>query len=558
MQLKKISELNTQHTTDSHAGECGASRLMPDFRETVTLEGQSHEAISSKVYYPRVKKLANGKYIMLHMDYRLGGNVFISLGDDIHSFTARQKLFGAYYLTRDDGEEDRIMYANGEAAVLPNGDLIVVASFRYNKGYGLDAKYGGIVMRRSKDNGLTFDEEKVIYVGRNWEPYILVKKDGEIQIYFSHTAPKFYLDKTVRTDSPIKTSSGTAIIRSYDNGETWVPDVKEAPYAAWRVSQSYVATMENGTKCFTNQMATAVELGDGSIAVATESDLANYTFRLTVGYTHDNFAHELGIDEEGPEDIMFAFEEGAGPYMAHFESGETVLSYNWTGFQHIRIGDENGKNFDKEHELIAFGGRWGYWGSLFVDGHHTLISAYPNISEIKDTPKIRIDNDLMIGKLRLNHRIDALPITAGWTKNTDALFVGALSQAQASIRVAHDSEHINIRVDRLDKYLTEADGIEIRIKVGENVYKLYQNLAGKTYFELNNVVEGFGASATCHIVGEMNKWCGSDNGAITEFEVPLEILGGATEFEIDATLKNSDGLDLVTENLGGYFPVKLK
>ena len=106
MQLKKISELNTQHTTDSHAGECGASRLMPDFRETVTLEGQSHEAISSKVYYPRVKKLANGKYIMLHMDYRLGGNVFISLGDDIHSFTARQKLFGAYYLSRDDGEED--------------------------------------------------------------------------------------------------------------------------------------------------------------------------------------------------------------------------------------------------------------------------------------------------------------------------------------------------------------------------------------------------------------------------------------------------------------------
>lgn len=558
MQLKKISELNSAHKTDSHAGECGASRLMPDFRETITLEGQSHEAISSKVYYPRVKKLANGKYIMLHMDYRLGGNVFISRGDDIHSFTAREKLFAAHTTVRDDGEEDKIMYANGEAAVLPNGDLIVVASFRYNKGYVLDAKYGGLVMRRSKDNGLTFDEEKLIYLGRNWEPYILVKKDGEIQVYFSHTAPKFYLDKTVRTDSPIKTSSGTAIIRSYDNGETWTPDVKEAPYAAWRVSQSYVATMENGTKCFTNQMATAVELGNGDIAVATESDLANYTFRLTVAYTHDNFAHELGIDEDGPEDKMFAFEEGAGPYMAHFESGETVLSYNWTGFQHIRIGDEKGRNFDKEHELIAFGGRWGYWGSLTVDDSHTMISAYPNISEIKGLPKTRIDNDLMIGKLRLNHRIDALPVSAGWNKNTDALFVGALSQAQAAIRVAYDSEHLSVRVDRLDKYLTEADGIEICIKVGDNVYKLYQNLAGKTYFELNDIAEAFGASATYHIVGEMNKWCGSENGAITEFEVPLAILGGKTEFEIDATLKNSDGLDLVSENLGGYFPVKIK
>ncbi len=558
MQLKKISELNLAHTADSHAGECGASRLMPDYRETVTLEGQSHPAISSKVYYPRVKKLANGKYIMLHMDYRLGGNVFMSLGDDIHSFTARQKLFAAHPVIRDDGEEDKIMYANGEAAVLANGDLIVVASFRYAKGYVLDAKYGGLVVRRSKDNGLTFDEEKMIYLGRNWEPYILVKKDGEIQVYFSHTAPKFYLDKTVRHDSPIKTSSGTAIIRSYDNGATWTPDVKEAPYAAWRVSQSYIATMENGTKCFTNQMATAVELGNGDIAVATESDLANYQFKLTVAYTHDNFARELGIDEDGPEDKDFAFDDGAGPYMAHFESGETLLSYNWTGYQHIRIGDEKGRNFDKEHELITFGGRYGYWGSLFVDDGHTVISAYPNVGEMKHLPKVRIDNDLMLGKLRLNHRIDACELTAGWKNNTDALFVGALSQAQASIRAAYDSEHLHIRIDRLDKYLTEADGIEVRVKVGENVYKLYHNLAGKSYYELNDIAEDFGASVTYTLQGELNTWGSSDSGVVVDFEIPRDILGNADGFELDATLKNSDGLDLVTEELGGYFPVKIK
>ena len=558
MQLKKISELNPAHSTDSHAGECGASRLMPDFRETRTLEGQSDPAISSKVYYPRVKKLANGKYLLLHMDYRLGGNVFYSLGDDLGSFTARQKLFAAHPVIRDDGEEDKIMYANGEAAVLPNGDVLVVASFRYNKGYTLDAKYGGLVMRRSTDNGMTFSEEKIIYVGRNWEPYILVKRDGEIQVYMSHTAPKFYLDKTVRTDSPIKTSSGTAIIRSYDNGETWTPNVTEPPFAAWRVSQSYVATMENGTKCFTNQMATAVELGDGSIAIATESDLANYTFRLTVAYTHDNFARELGIDEDGPADKMFAFEEGAGPYMAHFTSGETILSYNWTGLQHIRIGDENGKNFDKEHELIAFDGRWGYWGSLTVEDDHTLISAYPNISEIKGLPKTRIDNDLMLGKLRLNHRIDAMALTQDWQGNTDALCVGARSQAQASIRVAYDSERLYVRVDRFDKYLTAADGMEIRIRVGEDVYKLYRNLAGKGYFERNDIAEDFGADATCTLYGEMHVWGGSENGAVTLFTVPKSILGDADSLAIDATLKNSDGLDLITEELGGYFPVKIK
>ena len=90
------------------------------------------------------------------------------------------------------------------------------------------------------------------------------------------------------------------------------------------------------------------------------------------------------------------------------------------------------------------------------------------------------------------------------------------------------------------------------------MYRLYQNLAGKTCFERNNVVEGFGASATYHINGEMNVWGNSENGVFTEFELPIEILGGAKEFEIDATLKNSDGLDLISEELGGYFPVKLK
>ena len=152
---------------------------------------------------------------------------------------------------------------------------------------------------------------------------------------------------------------------------------------------------------------------------------------------------------------------------------------------------------------------------------------------------------------------DALPITAGWQKNTDALFIGALSQAQTSIRVAYDSEHLHVLCDRLDKYLCDADGMEIRIKVGENIYKLYQNLGGKTYFELNDIAENFGASVATRVVGQMNEWCGNDNGAITEFEVPLEILGGAKEFEITATLKNSDGLDLITEELGAYFPVKL-
>ena len=245
MRPVSIQALNTSPALpDSHAGECASYRLMPSRRDSITLDGKTNVAISRRVYYPRVKKLHDGSYILLHMDYRLGGNVFLSRSDDLVRWSPREKLFAAHPVLRDDGAEDKFMYATPDAAVLPNGDLLVVCSYRYAKGYALDAKYGGLMLKRSTDGGKTFSDERVIYVGRNWEPYILVLKNGEIQVYFSHSAPKFYLDPAVRADSLIKTSSGAAIIRSFDGGESWAPHVTGAPYAAHRVSQSYISRLE--------------------------------------------------------------------------------------------------------------------------------------------------------------------------------------------------------------------------------------------------------------------------------------------------------------------------
>lgn len=558
MKPTSIRLLNTVCTTNSHKGECKASRLAPNFREMLTLEGQTSPAISAKIYYPRIKKLSNGKYILLHQDYRLGGNIFYSLSADCRHFSPRQKLFGARPVLRDDGEEDKLMYATADAAVLQNGDLLVVCSYRYNSGYALDAKYGGLVLKRSADNGVTFSEEKQIYVGRNWEPSVLVLKSGEIQVYFSHTAPKFYLDKTVRTDSPIKTSSGTAIIRSYDGGETWNPQIDAPPYAAHRVTQSYICTMQNGTRCFTNQMATAVELGDGTIAVATESDMSGYTFKLTMSYSHDNWEKPLGIDEDGPADKITGFEAGAGPYLAHFESGETILSYNWNGLQHIRIGDEQGKNFDAEHEIITFGGRWGYWGSITAENAHCLICAYPNICEDRSTGKLLIDNDLMIGKFYLNHRIDCKPLTQIWAANTDALFFGGKSQAQCTVRTAYDSEHLYVRVDRLDRYLCEADSAEVQLRIGEDVYTMGANVQGRAWYKKNNEPCDWGAEFKNLVYGELDEWRGDDNGILTIFSLPISVLGGADRFEITASLKNFDGDDMIADSLGDWFPVQIR
>lgn len=561
MQPVSIKSLNSAPAvTDSHAGECASYRLVQSWRDSVTLDGKTNPAISTRVYYPRVKKLQDGSYILLHMDYRLGGNVFISRSDDLVNWSPREKLFGAYQTLRDGVDEDKFMYATPDAAVLPNGELLVVCSFRYAKGYVLDSKYGGLMMKKSSDNGKTFSEERVIYIGRNWEPHVLVLKSGEIQVYFSHGAPKFYLDPSVRHESLIKTSSGAAIIRSFDGGESWTPNVTDAPYAAHRVSQSYISTMANGTKCFTDQMATAVELGDGSIALSCESDCGDYNFRVTTAVSHDNWAEPLGIDEAGPKDKAFAFTSGAGPYIAHFPSGETLLSFNRDGKQTILYGDEHGKNFRVNEPFVTFGGKWGYWGSLTVDTPHCMIAAYPNIREFRspEGKVIRIDNDLMLGRLILNHRIDALPRTPDWAGNTDALFLGAASQAECALRVAYDEEKLYIRADRLDRYMTAADSIEVRVRVGRDIYTFGANLGGRSWFYKNdNPAEDFVGEAETELCGALDTWAGDENGAITVFSVPRAIVGSAEFFELDATLKNYDAGSVTEETLGGMMRVRI-
>ena len=560
MKPVSIRDLNTAApVTDSHAGECAAYRLAPSFRDTVTLDGKSNPAISRKVYYPRVKKLPDGSYFLVHMDMRLGGSIYASHSADLRHFTPRTALLEGHDVLRD-GEEDRFVYATPDAAVLPNGDLLVVCQWRYSKGYSKDAKNCGLMTLRSHDGGKTFEKEKTVYVGRCWEPYILVLSSGEVQIYFSHTAPKFYEDPSLLADSLIKTSSGSAIIRSYDNGETWTPDVKDAPYAAHRVSQSYICTTAGGTKCFTDQMATAVELGNGDIAFACESDCGDYRFRVTAAVSHDNWARPLGIDEAGPADKMFAFTKGAGPYIAHLPSGETLLSFNCDGRQTILCGDEHGKNYRVDEPLTTFGGRWGYWGSLSVDTPHCVIAAYPNIREVRgaDNKLLYIDNDLMLTRLYLNHRIDACALTPDFTGNTDALFIGAASQAQCAIRAAHDRDRVYLRVDRLDRYLTAGDGIELKLRIGRKVYTLGANLGGKVWYALCDVPNAdFGAAAETTLCGELDVWAGSDNGAVTVFSLPRELFGRADIAEIDAVMQNDDDGAFTEETLGGWQKIRL-
>ena len=144
MSLKKISQLNKiPQARDSHA-EAVNSRLSRNFREKVTMVGANCPAVSYKVYYPRIKKCADGTYIMFNQDSRVSACVYYAKSYDGLYYSNRQPLFNASLTVRDDGEEDKLCYASCDAIVLKSGKILAFASYRYNKGYVLDAKYSGL------------------------------------------------------------------------------------------------------------------------------------------------------------------------------------------------------------------------------------------------------------------------------------------------------------------------------------------------------------------------------------------------------------------------------
>ena len=488
MKIRNIADLNRQaQGYDSHAGATHRSRVEADRRSFTIIEGDGSDVFSKRVYYPRIKVLTDGSYIMFHQDGRVSGNCFYTKSNDGLNWTPRRPIFMSYKTTRDDGVEDFVYWCNCDAQVMPNGEILAFCSYRYRSGYNLHSKYSGIVMKRSTDNGESWSEGKEIYLGRNWESAPLLLKSGELQLYFSHTAPKFYYEPRVKTDAKIHTSSGSAIIRSYDGGETWTPDVKAPPYAAHRVTQSYVESLDNGTKCFTNQMPVAVELHNGDIALATESDMALGRFMLTMSYSHDNWARSLDIDEDGPEDKSTAFDYGAGPYIVQFESGETLLSYNTADKFHLRLGNEYGKNMTSERDIIAFDGNPGYWGCLCVDGTHRVLAAMPKVWEDRTTRPWTSDNDMMLCRYYLNHTLFAhvadnknMFDDEAWSDHTDALFLGAETDSQLSLGFAHDDEYIYIRSDRLDRNLDDCSSEKIYMNIGDDKYIISRQYSGVT------------------------------------------------------------------------------
>ncbi len=531
--IHSITELNTKSERDSHAGETSFSTMEADYRTYFELDAGDLGGIRS-LYYPRVKRLPNGKYILFFQNGRVGPDIYYALSDDGRTFGAPQLFFRS---THD------ILYATCDALVLQNGDLLTVASYRAPKDYLRHPQNAGLVVRVSRDNGETFTSARRVFVGCNWEPYLLQLDSGEIQLYFTNTYGR-------ETPEGVLSSTGVAMLRSFDNGETWNGSLART-YSAQIVSQSKTENV-GGVQLFSEQMPAAIELHNGGIAMAMEVRL-NRAGKcvLTMAYSPDNWAKGLKeFEEEGPPDKIDRFTAGIAPYLRQFESGETLLLYGRSEKLAFRMGDENGKNLGPEifpYEMLSSN----RWAAMEVLSSHDVLTVNQTY-----TAEEHAETKLVFGTLRLNHRVTAprLSVTADgdngeWEGQGEALFVGSASQAQEALRFAHEDGYLSVLCERLDRVPSEADvtTLYLSAKHDKDSYLMVRFGADGVATLLSregSATEKRDLSRVLFGAFEKLPEGEEDDGAgyLAELKIPLDLLPGLGEdLSVGIIMDNRDG-----------------
>ena len=518
--IHAFSELNTkQNSPDSHKDSWNLSYLEESNRDNSTFEGI--KSLNVKGYYPRVKKLNDGRYMLIMHNEQYGGKVYVSFAPDITKFTAPVEIFGSVKL---DGETK--YYMTPDAVQMPNGRIIAVCSYRSSSAYETEIGKNGIVIRYTDDGGKTWSDQQTVYMGTNWEPCLLAVSDNEVKLMFTSTA------ETIEKYGFSNRYGVVGMLTSLDNGATWTPNVTESPWAAQVIAQHYLGE-QNGMLKMTDQMPVAVTLNNGTTVLAVEEqenvgsgDNITKKFSLGFAYSQNAFSDvSLGFGEAGPADAIHKAFSGAGPYIRQFISGETVLTYHWSGKFNYRLGDSNAKTWGSETTIFD---NVGHWGSVEIDGSHSCVMTIG-----KDT------YGLYLTRLYLNHTINASNLTptidgngVDWTDD-EAWFVGSDSQAQCSVRFAHDNEKIYVLAERLDTYVEDGDSITVILddKTSGGFYSIKIGTDGSvnaTRYDANtkrhtNVDISANVTASVSINGTISNESDKDTGILYEIAIDKSI-----------------------------------
>ena len=462
--------------------------------------------------YPRIKKMADGRYIMFFQGGQVASRILYSFSDDLKKWSDPEILWNPYNITTGEGKDVR-RFTTADAVVLPDGDIIVVCSYRASKGYknGIDC---GLVLKRSSDNGASWSEPQYIYEGTNWEPYLLCLPNGDIQCYFTDCIPS------------IK-DSGTSVITSKDGGRTW--------NGYRKVSRQFKYVSE-GHKIFTDQMPCVRLLNDGKTLFGFfearlepdfPADDAKSTYKMSLVY-NDGFEWEdLGDEGEGPKDRLTNVFEGAAGYVSVFPSGETLISCNISSVFSMKLGDADARRFNgrswTEDWFQPFEEN-GFWGATEIASDHEAIGA------------IYAPEGLSIGKFYLNHAIDAHVETikadgdvSDW-KQDHLFFLGSESPAQAIIRPSYDEDNLYLLVEckgrktATELYIHNAAASDLA--PGSSVY--LKLIADKVMESAALSSKGKGREITVTASVRKGKTKDGSEGYLAEIAVPLSVLGASS------------------------------
>ena len=576
--ITPIAELNTKGEDGDHADDdFNTASVEADFRTktelTVAKTGQTRY---QNAWYPRVKKVRDDLYLLLYHYGELGLHMYYATSRDGVNWNTPQVLYRGqdHMFTYTEpakngdtslvGKTQNYAAVNPDAVVLENGEILCVFAERAPSGYRIYADLCGLFLLRGKvtaSGGIQWSKPTKIYTGTNWEPFIMQRDDGQIEIYFSSSVTyiaKYGFDKAKR-------SSGTGLIVSKDGGYTWTPDVQAGDKNYYRPTVVYQQAIgekktPNGETAmyFSGQMPSVVQLYNGKSMIAVEVHSLNnkYTISLATSEAGGNWK-DLGITEEGPSTMMKDVFTGAAPYLARFKSGEVYLTYTSKGLKG-RMAKADGTAVSSK-EFTAVPGAAGSWGSTEIVGSHAVLSTAPVVNGDKRGVKIV--------RSYLNHRINA-PKTAvtvdGYTndwdniENTDALFVGSESQAQITLRAAHDDENVYFLVSRLDDFMTSSDAVMVCIGAGETAdYRVVVGVDGSV--SIDHYSAGAkqssitGGTAVVKVLGTLNNNEDTDEGCVYEIAVPKSAVGltGAKSFKVRPVLTNKDSNNVILDTLTG-------
>ena len=303
------------------------------------------------------------------------------------------------------------------------------------------------MLRRSTDNGSTWDDGISIFTGMNWESHLVQVPSGDIHCYFTNSDP--YLAGVVAEWPDVTNNSGTSVVISKDGGHTW-------EYKGYVVRQARGSSGD--VVLFTDQMPVVIALnGTGELAGAFESQMkpptgttSNYWISLAYSGGDKTEYPVLTGNTLGPADRQSSFVKGCAPFLVQFPSGETALSYNEQNYIYLRLGDASARTFAAAQTPLP---KKGFWNGMYVDGGHRLLLATGGSNKMLQLICLYLNHDITAA----GHSVNVDGSNAEWLNTDDALFVGAKSQAQATLRCSADAENLYMLVEVLDGNISASD-----------------------------------------------------------------------------------------------------